>query len=178
MAKKNIFKNKKTWQTVGICALAAVVVAGAIAGISALANNGEDDGFERVNVGYEVGGLTDSGIYEKSEYTLYTKNGFDVEDKTVSVDINFDANITYQLFFYDENDEFIEGSATTVLTTDYKADAPADAVTCRIEITPVWDEDVKDDDKKIGWLDKGGYASQLTVSVADIETETEDSSAA
>ena len=175
MARKNITKKQKTWITVGAAVLGAVVLVGAVAGVAALANGKEDDGFKRVNVGYEVGGLTDVGIYEKSEYTLYTKNGFDVEGKTVSVDINFDANITYQLFFYDEKDEFIEGSATTILTTDYKEDAPENAVTCRIEVTPVWDDDVKDEDKKIGWLDKAGYAHQLTVSVADVETE--DSSA-
>ena len=178
MARKNITKKQKTWITVGAAVLGAVVLVGAVAGVAALANGKEDDGFKRVNVGYEVGGLTDVGVYEKSEYTLYTKNGFDVEGKTVSIDINFDANITYQLFFYDENDEYIADSATDVLTVDYKADAPTDAVSCRIEITPVWDEDVKDDDKKIDWFEKVGYTSQLTVSVADIETETEDSSAA
>lgn len=177
MAKKSLTKKQKTWITVGAVALATLVTAGAIAGIVALVNNGEeDDGLKKVSVAYEIGGLTDDGAYEKSNYTLYTKDGFDCGVR-VYADIDFDANITYQLFYYGKNDVFIE--ATDVQTGDYDETVPDGAITCRVEITPVWDDDVKEEDKVIGWFDKGGYTDQLKLKIepaAEVE-ETENLSA-
>ena len=171
MANKFRIK-KKTWKTVGIIALAAVLVVGATAGIATLANKNED-GFEKVSVKYEIGGLTEAGVYEESEATLYTKEGFDVEEMaTVSADIDFDSTISYQLFYYGENDEFI--SATEVLTEDTKAEIPEGALTCRVEITPIWSEDTEEDDQKVTWLNKGGFADQLTLSVKAAEEAEEE----
>lgn len=161
------YGKKKVWKTVGIIALAAVLVAGATAGIAALANK-SDDGFEKVSVRYEVGGLNESGKYEETEGSLYTKNGFDVEDvATVYADIDFDSTISYQLYFYGENDTFIE--ATEVMTEDYKGDVPEGTLTCRVEITPVWSEDTEKDDQKVTWLNKVGFADQLEISVEAAE---------
>ena len=161
---------KKTWKTICAIALATVVVVGATAGIANLANTNED-GYEKVAVKYEIGGLTSNGKYEESEKTLYTKAGFNVEDKTVFVDIDFDATVQYQLFYYNENDEFL--SATEVMTVDYTAEAPEGAVTCRVEITPVWSEDTEKDNQKVTWLNKGGFTDQLKLNVKDVEVEEE-----
>ena len=169
MARKSGKKN--VGKTVGIIALAAVLVVGATAGIAALVNH-EDDGFDKVSVRYEFGGLNDSGKYVESEATLYTKEGFEVEGRTVFADIDFDAQITYQLFYYDENDAFIE--STAVLTDDYKEEAPDGAIYARVEITPVWSEDTKKDDQKVTWLNKGGFADQLKLNVSEAEEAEEE----
>ena len=167
MAKR--YGKKKVWKTVGTIALAAVVCVGAVAGIGALVNR-NDDGFEKVHVSYEIGGLDASGKYEETKATLYTKEGFDVTDmETVFADIDFNSTISYQLFYYGENDTFIE--STSVLTDDYKDDVPEGALTCRVEITPIWKEDTKADDQKVTWLNKGGFADQLKLSVKAAETE-------
>lgn len=165
------YGKKKVWKTVGIIALAAVLVAGATAGIANLANKNED-GFEKVSVKYEVGGLDDSGKYVETEDSLYTKEGFDVEGKMVYADIDFDSTITYQLYYYGENDEFI--SATEIMTEDYKGDVPEGTLTCRVEITPVWSEDTEKDDQKVTWLNKGGFADQLKLNVKDVEEAEEE----
>lgn len=166
---------KKTWKTVVTVALAVLLMGGATAGVVALANR-TDDGFEKVSVSYDVGGLNAEGKYEETESALYTKKGFDVEGKTVFADIDFDAQITYQLFYYGENDTFIE--STSVLTDDYKAEAPEGALTCRVEITPIWGEDVEAEDQKVTWLNKGGFAGQLDLSVKAVETVESSSSSA
>ena len=166
------YGKKKTWKTVGIIALAAFLTAGAVAGIAALVNRGNDDGFEKVSVKYEVGGLDDDGKYEESKATLYTKVGFAVEDvETVYADIDFDSTISYQLFYYGEHDAFIE--ATEVMTEDYKDTVPEGALVCRVEITPLWDEDTEEDDRKVTWLNKGGFADQLEISVKAAEEAEE-----
>lgn len=170
MANKFRIK-KKTWKTVGIIALAAVLCVGATAGIAALANKNED-GYEKVAVKYEIGGLTDSGKYEEGEKTLYTKAGFDVEDKTIFADIDFDSTISYQIFYYDENDDFV--SKSEVMTVDYTAEVPEGAVFARVEITPIWSADTEKDEQKVTWLNKGGFADQLKLNVKDVEEAVEE----
>ena len=169
MAKKFRMK-KKNWKTIGAIAIAAVCVVGATAGLANLA--GEDNGYDKVSVAYVVGGLNDSGKYVETEETLYTKDGFDVEGKEVYADIDFDANIEYQLFFYDDNDEFIESS--DVLTGDYTMTAPDEAVICRVEITPVWSDETEKGDQKVTWLNKGGFANQLKLNVKAVEEAEEE----
>lgn len=173
MAKYRV--KKKTWKTVFTVALAALLLGGATAGAVALVDR-NDDGFEKVSVSYDIGGLNAEGKYEETDGALYTKTGFDVEGKTVFADVDFDAQITYQLFYYGENDTFIE--STAVLTDDYKAEAPEGALTCRVEITPIWGDDVKAEDQKVTWLNKVGFTGQLELSVKAVETVESSSSAA
>ena len=166
MARK-YYKKKVNLKMVGAIALASLTSVAAIAGIGALANKSED-GYKKVNAVYAIGGLDDSGNYVESDGTIYTKHGFNVEDMdTVYADIDFDSTISYQLFYYGENDVFI--SASTVYTDDIKHDVPEGALTCRVEITPIWGEDVKKDNQKVSWLSKGDYASQLKLSVKAAE---------
>lgn len=173
MAKR--YGKKKAWKTVGAIALVAAVCVGATAGIGALVNK-DEDGFEKVYVRYAVGGLDESGKYEETDAALYTKDGFDVENReTVYADIDFDSTITYQMYFYGENDTFLE--STSVLTDDYTATVPEGAITCRVEITPIWSEDTEEDDQKVTIFNKGGFADQLKLHVSEeIEDTKADSS--
>ena len=171
MARK-YYNKKKTLKNVGAIALAAIACVGIAAGLGMAANESED-GFDKVHVNYAIGGLDAVGKYEKAEDTLYTKNGFSVEDKaTIFADIDFDSTISYQLFFYGENDEFI--SATEVLTEDYTEAIPDGALTCRVEITPIWGDDVEEENQKVTLLNKYGYANQLKLSVEAAEAVEEE----
>ena len=166
MARK-YYGKKKTLKMVGAIAGAVVLTLGAVAGVNALVENSDDT--ERVFVNYAIGGLNATdGKYEESEKTLYTEKGFSVEDKSAVVaDIKFNATVSYQLFYYGENDTFI--SASEVLTEDSTDEVPEGALTCRVEITPIWGSDVKNDDKKVTVLNKTGFASQLKLSVEAAE---------
>lgn len=170
MARK--YGKKKIMKTVGIIAVVAVLAVGAVAGLGALTNEPQE-GFENVSVNYAIGGLDASGKYEETEASLYTKAGFDVENReTVYADVDFDTTITYQLYFYGEYDAFI--SATETLDGDHSASVPDGALTCRVEITPIWSEDTEEEDQKVTWLNKGGFADQLKLQVSEaVEAEEE-----
>ena len=156
-------KTKKFLKGAGLTALGLGVI---FAGASLIKNVAEDkeSTTEKINLTYEVGGLNDLGKYVEDDGTLYTKNAF--ECKGLTIDIDFDTNVSYQVFFYTEDDVFVE--STDVLTDDYKIDVEDENIThARIEITPNWDmlEVEKDEDQVIKWYETYKYSKQLKVSV-------------
>ncbi len=155
--KKINFKSKKTWKNILVIGLACLTIVGAIVGLSALFRKGEET-TKVINPTYAVGGLTEDGRYKETEESIYTKDAF--ECMGLDVEIDFRSNISYRLFFYDENNAFVDSSSN--LTTNYdSADEllPFGTKYCRIVITP-------NEDDKISWYEKGGYAEQLTISVS------------
>ena len=160
MAKRKInWKSKKTWKQVLVIGLAVITIIGAIVGLSALFRKGEET-TKVVNPSYAVGGLTNDGKFLETEESIYTKDAFAC--KGLDVDIAFENNISYEIFFYNANGVFMEKTGT--LTDSYSEDIPFFATQCRIVITP-------NEDDKISWFEKNGYANQLTISV-DKEQET------
>lgn len=143
-------------------ALAVVLGVGAIAGISALVSNkADDDGKVKVNPSYSIGGLDDQGKYVESDATLYTKDAFECQGLTIKP--NFDSNVQYEIFFYDEVGQFIE--STGVLATTYDDKVPFFASRARLEITPVWADDVKEDEQVIKWYNKHQWTNSLEIKV-------------
>lgn len=156
-------KTKKFLKGAGLTVLGLGVI---FAGASLIKNVAEDKDSttEKINLKYEIGGLNDLGKYVEDDGTLYTKNAF--ECKGLTIDIDFDTNVSYQVFFYTEDDVFVE--STEVLTDDYKIDVEDENIThARIEITPNWDmlEVEKDADQVIKWYETYKYSKQLKVSV-------------
>lgn len=154
------FKNKKLWKNIGIGCLAGALGIGAIAGLGALANKAEET-TKIINPSYAVGGLTEQGQYLDTKESIYTKGAFGCIG--LDIEIDFDNNISYQVFFYDNENDFL--SSTPKLTSNYdETTTPFNATTARVVITP-------DDDSKISWYEINGYANQLTISV-DKEQES------
>ena len=142
--------------------LACVLGVGAIAGISALVSSkADDDGKVKVNPSYSIGGLDENGKYVESDATLYTKDAFECQG--LSIKPNFDSNVKYQIFFYDEIGSFIESS--DVLSASYNEDVPKNASHARLEITPVWSDDVKEKDQVIKWYNKHQWEKSLEIRV-------------
>ena len=156
------FRRKGTFKKILAGALAVVLGVGAIAGVSALiGNKADDDGKITINPKWSIGGLDDNGKYEESDATLYTKDAFECQGLTIKP--NFDSNVKYQVFFYDELGEFV--SATEVLETSYEH-VDTDSIThARLEVTPVWGEDVKEKDQVIKWYNKHQWEGQLEIKV-------------
>ncbi len=148
------FKNSKmAWWKIALIVLACVLVVGALAGLItsfAIKNADEQDG-KLPTSAYSVGGLNEDGSYLDTKESIYTKNLFKSADLKCS--LVFDHNISYRVFFYDANEDFV--SATGVLTGDYST-VPNYSPYCRIVITP-------DEDQNIKWYEVKGYAKQLTV---------------
>lgn len=106
---------------------------------------------------YSIGTLDETtGEYVEGDTAIYLRKGITTDG--LKCEIADGAEITYQLFFYDKDGEFI--SATEQLSNDYSGIIPGGAETVKIMITPTADED-----GKVSLVEVLGYASLLTVTV-------------
>lgn len=160
---------RKTKNVLKTTALAVLGI-GAIVGGASLINNmkGEDDGLKAIHPTFEVGGLNDAdGKFEESKKTIYTKNAFECQGLEIEVD--FDNNIKYQVFFYESDGDYI--SASQLLEGNQDLEVPTLATHARMEITPIWDTDVKEKDQEIKWYQVVKYSSQLDIKVNKEQNE-------
>ena len=153
----NFFRKGKVKKIVAIV-LGLVTVAGAVFGVSALAKYAKEEQ-KTIKPTFSVGGLTETGVYEETDDTIYTKDSF--EAKGLEIKLDFDSNVKYQVFFYDELDKFI--SCTEVYTESQDISVPLEA-RARLEVTPIWGPDAPLE-KEIKWYETAKYANQLEVRV-------------
>lgn len=166
MAKK-LFK-KFTWKKLLSVLLAIITFAGAIFGLVKLGNYLKEDHKKQIS-NFDRGGLDENtGDYIKTNKSIYTKNSFSA--KGLEIKLDFDSNVSYQVFWYDELGEF--SHCSEVMTkgskfyTPYKHEA-------RIVITPQWETGASEDEKEIKWHEVSKYANQLTISVFKNQSVTE-----
>ena len=106
---------------------------------------------------YKIGVLDDSGAETDGDTAIVTRNA--VTTDGLKADIADDATVTYTLYFYDADGEFI--SKTEALSEDFDgSEIPENAETAKIVITPTDDED-----GKVDLTEVLGYAGQVTVTV-------------
>lgn len=151
MAKK--FKLKRDWKKLLVVGLSVILGIGAIFGITRLAEEAEET-HKKINPTFTVGGLNDSGKYEETEESIYTKTAFECQGLKITSD--FDNTISFKVYFYDHNNQFIESTETQ--TMHYQG-TPIFAKYARIEITP-------NDDDKVSWYEVSQYANQLDIEVS------------
>lgn len=155
------FKTRKTISQVLSIILVCALGLGAIFGVSALSKKLKED-TKVIHPTFEVGGINAAGKGDKDmNGSVYTKDSF--ECKGLEVKLDFDAKITYQVYYYDDLDNYISNSS--VYEASAAMSVPAEAVYARIVVTPIWDEDVKTDDRVCHWYDVAKYSSQLELSV-------------
>lgn len=145
----------KIAKTILIIVLCLAVVGG-IFGVVAWTQSDKFDQKDLSYLGkYEVGGLDSNGNYMSTNASIYTKKP--IECQGLNCNLVFDSTISYQLYFYDQNNEFVHttGKLTGTFTED---GVPFFAKYVRIVITP------KDDDK-VTSMEVVKYAKQLKVSV-------------
>ena len=75
MAK--LFRKGKVKKIVAIV-LGLVTVAGAVFGVSALAKYAKEEQ-KTIHPTFSVGGLTETGVYEETDDTIYTKDSFEAK---------------------------------------------------------------------------------------------------
>ena len=106
---------------------------------------------------YTIATLDDSGEQTDGDTSIVTRNA--VTTDGLKVEIADDATVTYALYFYDADGEFV--SKTADLSADFDGSAiPENAETAKIVITPTADED-----GKVDLTEFLGYAGQVTVTV-------------
>ena len=161
-------KKAKKYLVPVLAILVAILV---LSGFFGLTSNVKiDDDYVKVNPTYSVGGLTDYGKFDDVKDSLYTKEVF--ECKGIEVQLDFDADITYEIYFYDEDENFV--SKTEELSSSYKDECPEEAVYARIVIHPTFDED--DKEPSISFIDRiyNNYKKQLTIKVLADQEPTEE----
>lgn len=158
-------KTKQTLKTLALSVLGIGAIVGACAGINAIVEK-QDEDLKVIYPVFEVGGLNETdGKYEKSDKTLYTKNAFECQG--LEIKLAFDNYIDYQVFFYEDDGDFI--SCTEVFSDNQDLVVPFSATHARIELTPIWAEMGEDYDTKneqiVKWYETAKYSSQLEVKV-------------
>lgn len=106
---------------------------------------------------YMIGTLDDEGVKAEGDTSIVTRNAITTDG--LKVEIADDADVTYTIYFYGSEDEFI--SKTDALTENFDGSTiPENAESAKIVITPT-----ADDDGKIDLTEVLGYAGQITVTV-------------
>lgn len=147
-------------KTKGIIKKIALVLAGVVAlsavgfGVAKLVEFVKDD-LKTINPVFDVGNLGTDGKFVDDESTLYTKEAFECDGLQIKLD--FDNQIEYQIYFYDDLDNFVE--STEVLSAAY-SETVHDGY-ARIVIMPTNDED-----EKISLTERVIYPGQMTIKVS------------
>lgn len=105
---------------------------------------------------YSIGGLDDEGAAADGDTSIVTRGTFTTDG--LKVELSDEATVTYELFFYDKDGEFI--SSTGELSADFDGNIPENAESAKCVITPTADEDGKVDITEVI-----GYAGQVTIAV-------------
>ena len=134
-----------------IIALVLITIA-LIGGISFVVRKAEEDK-KRIYPIFAVGGLSANGQYVESKESIYTKNL--IECDGLRTTLSFNNTVKYSIYFYDENEDFIVSENN--LSGVYEK-RPEIAKYCRIEISPIEDNDIK-------WHEVSKYANQLKIEV-------------
>ena len=153
--RKNI---SQVLSVVLLCALGFT----AIFGVSALSNKLKEE-TKVIYPTFEVGGIGEDGKGNRDETgSIFNKESFECAGLEVKLD--FDARVSYSVFYYDDMDMFISSDLNN---TESKAcSVPEGATHARIVVTPIWDKDVKTADRVCHWYDVTKYSSQLEIRVA------------
>lgn len=104
---------------------------------------------------YAIGLLDAEGEYEQGTSSIYMKDYQSVDGLTV--ELKDKATVTYKLFFYDENKDFVDMTSDLSLNYD-SSSIPETAEYFRIMITPI-------NDAEVSFFEIYNYARQLIVSV-------------
>ena len=104
---------------------------------------------------YSIGLLDESGEYEKGTSSIYTKDYYSVDGLTI--ELKEDADVTYKLFFFDEDKEYVSSTSDLSATFD-NTKIPEKAEYFKIVITPT-------NDAEVSLFEVNNYAKQLTVTI-------------
>ena len=150
------FFNKK-WVQIVCFALVCVTVLGILGGVTASVTNDTKKISASV---FSRGGLDENGKYVKTNKTLYTEEAFGCIGLRVEPD--FEANLTYDVYYYDYKNNLIE--IVPGLSDVYDVDYPL-AKMCRIVIHPEIPSDVSEKDFEVGYFEVRKIAKTLKITV-------------
>ena len=155
------FKKKFSFKRTMSLVLGVLLLAGAVVGLGAFAKRDTN------TIGasaFSIGGLDpDTGKYVDRADAIYTSEAFSAQGLSITPDFET-ADVEYQIFFYDENDRFLE--ATEVLSESYTEQKLLPTY-ARIVIYPstLDDEGNVIEDYKVSLFEIRKIAKTLTITV-------------
>lgn len=159
---------KRSIKSILLTILSIMLCVGLVFGIGAAVIKNEEETKKTISsYSFDYGNLSSDGIFVEDKAAIYTKEA--ISCKGLEVELKFENNIEYNIFFYQEDGSFL--SATGFSRKSYTEDIPEGARTCRIVIRPI-------DDDSIAFYEIQTYAKQLTIKVdknqrfEEVETET------
>lgn len=157
--KRINLKSKKTWKKIVSIVLGVGVAVGSLVGSTALFTKIQKQTHKTISPTFSVGEInTVTGKGEQSNSSIYTKDSFDA--KGLKIVLDFDADISYRVFWYNQLGEFEYVSdvmnESKEFYTPYKCKA-------RIQISPNSEENVS-------WYETLKYSNQMTIQVAKDQT--------
>ena len=152
-----------------IVAVLTVLLAGSV--MFTVVQTTRDEG---ADLSFVRGGLTEDGEYKETIKSIYTKDAFEVDELTIKCE--FDANLKYQVFYYDDMDKFI--SSTDEFTSSEKIVTPEGATHARIMITPIWNVDTATEDQYVHWYQVQILANELNIDIEVVKETAEAADAA
>lgn len=160
-------KRKNQVKSIATAVISIALVVAVIAGLGVLFTRET----KRVSpTVFSVGGMNAAGEYVKVTNSIYTKDF--IECDGLAIEPDFEAQGTYQVFYYDENKQFI-GATDVMDSVDgvyNKAETYLFAHYCRITITPeivVEDEEESEvvKEAKIRFWEVAQYANDYKITV-------------
>ena len=113
-----------------------------------------------IHPSFAVGALDNNGKHVADEQSIYTKKAFECVGLRIEPD--FDAHVTYDVYYYDEDESFL--LARKGLSEVHDEDFPF-AKYARIVIHPEAPVGTAQKDFKIKWYQVTGYANSIKISV-------------
>lgn len=174
------YKTQKTWESIGIAILVAVLVF-ALASLLMNVFNKNDDEFKKAHLTWSVGGLDSGGKYDKTETDSLTSDPEKINEG-IRVVVDFDKSVQYSVAFYDESHGFVGYISGTVTNSninltraqiDAIGEGYEDAVYFRVSLV-----DIEEDDGYITWFEKQKLKNYITVYTCSEPVKAEATTAA
>ena len=151
--------------TTVLTTLVGLAVVAIVSGIKNKIKEDDFKGYTKISPSYVVGMIDENGKGAESDSCMYSKDS--IKATEVKVVMDFENNIYYQLYYYNETGDLISASDVSYSTKVYTL--PEGATHFRIMIKPDW-ESIEDNDQKIGLFEKYKFYSQLTLGIKNVNT--------
>lgn len=153
----NMYRRYKVAKWAAITLAIIVVIGICLSVVSALSQDTKE-----IRPSFTRGSLNEQGKVLESNTELVTKKYFKCRGLTITLDE--DSDVTYQVFYFDKHEEFI--SSSEIITGDYDGEGmPENAVYARLVVMPDIDED-----ETLSWFGNFKYINQLTITVSRDQT--------
>lgn len=162
--KFNVMK-KRTWGKILSIGLAVLLFAGAIFGLVKLGAKLKEE-TKTISPSWKVGVVdeTTGKVNKELKSSIYTDDAFDA--KGLKVVLDYDSNVSYQVFWFDSVGEFAYCSEEMTKGAEFYAPAGHKA---RVEVTPIFDAN-ETEDETISWYETYKYSKQVEIIVDKNQT--------